>query len=216
MRARPPRPDAARVRKQPRQARAQATVDAIVEATGQVLVSTGYGGLTTNHVAERAGVSIGTLYQYFRNKDALIGALIDRELERHFQIVSPWLASLPSAPLEETVRRYVRATLDRHVDHGELVKALYAQADRVGHMELTRLWLARLEPIVEAGIRLRPELALPAPALTAGLLCRAVHHGIEMALDQRRALLSDPRFAEELACLICAFLTAPRRPADPP
>lgn len=204
------------MRKQPRQARAQATVDALIEATAQVLVEDGYSSLTTNHVAERAGASIGTLYQYFRNKDELIGALIDRELEHHFVVIAPWLASLPEAPLEETVRRYVRATLDRHLADTGLVQALYAQADRVGHMQLTRLWLARIEPLVATGIRLRPELDLPAPALTAALLCRAVHHGIELALQGRRALLCDPVFAEELACLICSFLQAPRRAAPSP
>lgn len=204
------------MRKQPRQARARATVDAIIEATAQVLVADGYVGLTTNHVADRAGTSIGTLYQYFRNKDELIEALIDRELERHLQIIIPWISSLPSAPLEETVRRYVRATLDRHVEQGELVRVLYDQADRVGHMALTRLWLGRLEPMIEAGIRLRPEFDLPAPAITAGLLCRAVHHGIEMALHGRRELLADPRFAEELACLICGFLRVPRQIGENP
>ncbi len=66
-------------RKQPSQARAQNTVEAIVEATARILEDDGHRGFTTNAVAERAGVSIGTLYQYFPNKDALVGALIGRE-----------------------------------------------------------------------------------------------------------------------------------------
>lgn len=196
-------------RRRPRQARAQATVDAIIEATAQVLLRDGYGGLTTNHVATRSGVSIGTLYQYFSNKDDLIGALIDRELERHFSVIAPWLTQQPAGSLETNVRTYIQATLARHVTQGELVRALYAQADRVGHSRLTSLWLTRLEPLAEAAIRSRG-LDLPDPALTAAMLCRAVHHNIEMAVRDRRTLIGEARFADELVCLICSFLQAQR------
>jgi AcrR family transcriptional regulator len=69
-------------RKQPRQARARHTVDAIIEASARILEADGHGGFTTNAVADLAGVSIGTLYQYFPDKDALMGALIFRETSR--------------------------------------------------------------------------------------------------------------------------------------
>ena len=68
-----------RFRKQPLQARSRETVGAIVEATARILEKDGHDGFTTNAVAERAGVSIGTLYQYFPDKEALLGALIARE-----------------------------------------------------------------------------------------------------------------------------------------
>ncbi len=69
----------ARPRKRPLQVRARQTVEAIVEATARILESQGHDRFTTNAVAERAGVSIGTLYQYFPDKEALVGALIARE-----------------------------------------------------------------------------------------------------------------------------------------
>jgi AcrR family transcriptional regulator len=69
----------ARPRKTPKQARSRATVDAIVEAAARILERQGGEGFSTNAVAERAGVSIGSLYQYYPTKDALIGALIVRE-----------------------------------------------------------------------------------------------------------------------------------------
>ena len=68
-------------RKRPRQARSKATVDTILAATARVLVKQGFDGLTTNAVAEAAGVSIGSLYQYFPNKEALVAALIERHVE---------------------------------------------------------------------------------------------------------------------------------------
>ena len=67
-------------RRRPRQARARATWDAIVEAAAQVLERDGLGGFNTSRVAERAGVSIGTLYQYFPDKQAILLAAAEREV----------------------------------------------------------------------------------------------------------------------------------------
>jgi AcrR family transcriptional regulator len=196
------------LRKRPRQARARATFDAIVEATAQVLVSEGYTGLSTNRVAERAGVSIGTLYQYFGNKDGLIDALIDRELERHFQMIAPWLMAHPEESLRGAVRRYVQQTLKRHAQHGPLVRALFIQADRSGHAELTARWLSRLEPLVEQAIRSYAPVGHP--AMTAAILCRAVHHSIEMAIRDRPHWMKEAAFGEELVSLIVGFLEGER------
>jgi AcrR family transcriptional regulator len=74
--------DETRGRRRPKQARSRATREAIVEATAQILERRGSEGLNTNAVAERAGVSIGTLYQYFADKQALLVAAARRELAR--------------------------------------------------------------------------------------------------------------------------------------
>lgn len=70
-----------KTRRNPKQARAQATVDAILEATFHILETDGLNKLTTNHIAERAGVSIGTLYQYFSDRDAILAAMGQRQAE---------------------------------------------------------------------------------------------------------------------------------------
>ena len=69
-------------RRKPKQARAQATVDSILEAAAQVLERTGPDGLNTNRVAERAGVSVGTLYQYFPDKETILLAVARRALDK--------------------------------------------------------------------------------------------------------------------------------------
>jgi AcrR family transcriptional regulator len=66
-------------RKLPLQERSTFTVEAITEATIQVLLSHGTDRLTTTRVAERAGVSVGTLYQYYPNKHSLMCALLERK-----------------------------------------------------------------------------------------------------------------------------------------
>lgn len=79
-------------RKQPRQARSRHAVAAILEAAARILARDGYAGLTTNKTAELAGVGIGSLYQYFPNKDALVLALHLRELGLHRVLEREWPA----------------------------------------------------------------------------------------------------------------------------
>ncbi len=96
-------------RKQPRQARAQATVSAILDGAVRVLEREGLDAATTTRVAEVAGVSVGTLYQYFAHRDAILDALQDREFERALALMQSVLSDdhLTRAP-RETVEQVVR------------------------------------------------------------------------------------------------------------
>lgn len=97
-----------RSRRNPKQARAQATVEAILDAAFQVLEARGAAGLTTNHVAERAGVSIGTLYQYFADKEAILAALGQRQAEAIRERIT---AILLESPQRGSMRAIVQAVL---------------------------------------------------------------------------------------------------------
>jgi AcrR family transcriptional regulator len=106
--------DAARPsRRLPVQQRAQRTAEAVLEAAAQILVQHGEAALTTNRIAERAGVSIGTLYQYFPDKQAIVGGLFDAERERVTQAIDAWLAEATAAgaPPEVVVRGVIRRML---------------------------------------------------------------------------------------------------------
>jgi AcrR family transcriptional regulator len=89
-------------RRDPGQARAQATVNAILEATVQVLNREGFDAATTTRIAEVAGVSIGSLYQYFSHRDAILTALQDREFKHALELMETALAdrNLGKTPLE--------------------------------------------------------------------------------------------------------------------
>ncbi|KAA9157025.1 helix-turn-helix transcriptional regulator, partial [Delftia sp. BR1] len=78
-------------RRQPVQARAQRTLEAIVQAAAQILVKEGEAALTTNRIAERAGVSIGTLYQYFPDKQAVLRAMVDGQRLAAVAAIEAWL-----------------------------------------------------------------------------------------------------------------------------
>jgi AcrR family transcriptional regulator len=104
-----PRKIAAAPRKAPRQARAQATVTAILEATIRILEREGMDAATTTRIAEVAGVSVGTLYQYFADRDAILDALQDREFERALALMGEVLSNenLTKSP-RETITAVVR------------------------------------------------------------------------------------------------------------
>src|ERR1700754_3162046 len=120
--------DGLRARKTPRQARSSATVAAIHEATFQVLLSDGIGRLTTTRVAERGGVSVGTMYQYFPHKQALLYAVLDEYLEHVGVAVEEACARHAGAPLAVMTDGLVQSYLDAKLRHMPGSLALYAVA----------------------------------------------------------------------------------------
>jgi len=115
----PPQP-----RKQPRQARSLATVEAILEAAARVLAERGYAATNTNLVAERAGVSVGSLYQYFPNKDSLITALHERHAAQMYAAIAAVLAAERPQGLQGHVQAMVRALLAAHRVEPDLHRVL--------------------------------------------------------------------------------------------
>ncbi|MGH8085088.1 MAG: TetR/AcrR family transcriptional regulator [Lysobacter sp.] len=122
-------------RKHASQERSRATVDTLVEATARILVSEGYDHASTNRIAEKAGVSIGSLYQYFPGKDALVAAVIDRHKEDVMHIVRGTLAEVDTLPVEAAVRRLVTVAIDAHRVDPELHRVLTEQLPRTGRLE---------------------------------------------------------------------------------
>lgn len=121
-------------RRRAKQARAQATVSAILEAAAQVLGRDGYARASTNRIAERAGVSVGSVYEYFRDKDELIDALIQQQLDALLaQLVAKPLD--PARPLEEVVRQLVFTAFHAQQRYGP---ELYRQLEHVPHAAFRR------------------------------------------------------------------------------
>ncbi len=111
-------------RKLPRQARSQHMVETILEATARVLAERGYAGTNTNLVAERAGVSVGSVYQYFPHKDSLISALHERHAAQMYAVVDKVLAGSSEGGLRVRLADMVRALLEAHRVEPELHKVL--------------------------------------------------------------------------------------------
>jgi AcrR family transcriptional regulator len=116
-------------RKQPRQKRAAATVDVVLEASARILQKEGLAGFNTNEVARVAGVSVGSLYQYFPTKEAILAEIVRRKRARLWEALSAELELAGEQDFQVTVRRLVEATLRHQAGNQGLARALdYAYA----------------------------------------------------------------------------------------
>ena len=138
-------------RRRPSQQRSRESVDVIIEASAQVLQEYGYKGATTNRIAERAGVSVGTLYQYFKNKDEIFDALIQQEGVRYLSALEDNIPGV-EVPLRQAIRNLLEAGYSQHplvmglrVAMRNLPSVAYAQRSRYLRRELHRLVVKFLE-----------------------------------------------------------------------
>ncbi len=126
------RKPATKPRKNASQDRSRATVDALIEATARILVTEGFDGASTNRIAEKTGVSVGSLYQYFPGKEALVVAVIDRHNREIMQVVRAALAEVASQPIKKGVRRLVAVAIEAHRIDPKLHRVLAEQIPRTG------------------------------------------------------------------------------------
>jgi AcrR family transcriptional regulator len=114
-------------RRRPRQWRARQTVEAILDAVVRVLKRKGVAAITTNHVAEVAGVSIGSVYQYFPDRRAIFVALHQRHIEEIDRMVESTLIEHAATPLDELMGAMVEAMIDAHTADPELYDLLLTE-----------------------------------------------------------------------------------------
>lgn len=122
-------------RKVASQERSRATVDALLEATARILVKEGFDKASTNRIAEVAGVSVGSLYQYFPGKEALVAAVIERHQQEITQTVRDELAEVWAQPVEKAMRILVAVAVKAHRVDPRLHHVLAEQIPRVGKLE---------------------------------------------------------------------------------
>ena len=196
-----------RPRRRPRQARAQVTVDAIVQATAQVLVAGGYDRASTNRIAQAAGVSIGSLYQYFPSKEALVAALATAHVGHMKETVQRVLGSSETAGLSEAARRVARALIAAYRVHPALHAVLCEEVPRVGGLEDVQAferWLAEQGRLrLEA---LRPHLRIGDVERAIFLLVHAVPGVIRAAVQSDPEGHADAQLADEIAELALRYL----------
>ncbi|WKE68422.1 TetR/AcrR family transcriptional regulator [Streptomyces sp. WP-1] len=120
-------------RRKPRQVRAELTRERILDAAAQVFAEHGYAAGTTNRIAEHARLSIGSLYQYFPNKDAILAELLVRHIDRGAWEGAEELELSPGS-LKETVRALVRDAIDHHRDDPQLLRIMIEEAPMSGEL----------------------------------------------------------------------------------
>jgi AcrR family transcriptional regulator len=202
-------------RKQPAQARAKATVRAILDATAQVLVEIGCDRATTNIIARRAGVSVGSLYQYFPNKEALVTALSERHMAEIATMLVGEVAALRGRPLPAAIRSLIEALLRAHAVEPELHRVLIEQVPRLSGFEQIASMDRMFVEIIRRELELRDEPLRPRDLeLAVFVLVHAVQGITHAAVLERPGALGDGRLAQEITDLVLRYLVgdAPREP----
>jgi AcrR family transcriptional regulator len=184
-------------------------VAAILEGAAQVFERRGYAAGTTDAIAERAGVSIGSLYQYFPNKDAILVALAERHLKEGFEVMGTLLAETSSRPpgLTPLLRRFVEAMMALHRREPRLHRVLFEEAPLPASL---RRGLARREEELASRVAdllaSHPDLELPDAALAGYVLVRTVEglvHGFILHPPER---IDVEEFTEEVVTLLYRYL----------
>jgi AcrR family transcriptional regulator len=195
------------------QERSRATVAALVDATARILATEGFDSANTNRIAEVAGVSVGSLYQYFPSKEALVVAVAERHSREIMQVVSGVLGDVMSLPLHEGVRKLIGAAIEAHRVDPELHRVLAEQIPRTGVLEdvggvnyeaheLFRSYLDRQS--AEMSVTDVDLAAFVCATSIEALAHNAVLHHEEMFRGDAIAKLID-----ETARLILGYLTGP-------
>jgi AcrR family transcriptional regulator len=121
-------------RKSASQKRSQVTVETLLDATARVLTREGYDRASTNRIAATAGVSVGSLYQYFPNKEALVAALVSRHSREMLQLLRNALKEMASRDIATVMHELVRAMVDAHLVDPALHRIFAEQVPRMGQL----------------------------------------------------------------------------------
>lgn len=192
-------------RKQPQQGRSRETVEAILQAATYLLVRTGYDAMTTNQIAERAGVNIASLYQYFPNKQAIVVELMQRHVAKTRTAMLPVLEHSRGASTGARIRLLVEAMAAEHAVDPKLHEIFTALGPQLG-----------FEPASDADATIAAERetwvremagTLADPELSLWVAQTAIHAVFHAAFAERPDVAASPALIAELVRLVTPFLS---------
>lgn len=197
-------------RKSPLQARSVVTVGALRAAAIQVLIHEGLSRCTTTRIAERAGASVGSLYQYYPNRDALLAAVLEQHLEGVAAAVERACQEHRGKPLSQMASAFVLAFLDAKLRNPRESKALYAVAEERGGAVLAARMRARIAAAVAAMLESARGARFEDPALVATIALGALVGPVQALLKEDATAQDKTRLERELVRLVTAYLQAHR------
>ena len=195
-------------RKTPIQARSTATVEAISEATIQVLLSHGAERLTTTRVAERAGVSVGSLYQYYPNKRSLLFAVLENHLNSVAARVEAACESACHKSLAEMTKEMVEAFVDAKMERAEISLALYRVSADVGGPALIKRVNQRLRTAAEAMLATASDTKSLADKFAVDIMISAMAGAMRSLLEAGPSPSTVRKAREQLVLLCRSYLAA--------
>lgn len=162
-------------------------MNSLLQATARILTKEGYDRASTNHIAAVAGVSVGSLYQYFPNKEALVAALIDRHSRKVMAAVREELAAAANLPLAKAIRQLVAVAVKAHRIDPALHRALSEQIPRVGKLENIEAFSRQNYVLFEDYLKAhRQELRITDPGLAAFVCVTSIEAVTHTAVLHRK------------------------------
>lgn len=195
-------------RKSPVQARSAASVDAILEATIQVLLSVGKEQLTTTKVALRAGVSVGTLYQYFPNKSALLQAALKRHLDEVTEAMERVCREQEGSPLQQMATALINSFLEAKMRDVKTSVALYSVSSDVDGAKIVQQMGVRSNKAIVGMLSTARQPLTKDPQLVASMLQSAMVGVSRRLLESASSEKQFETLRQELIFFVCAYLEA--------
>jgi len=200
--------DILKPRKSPVQARSVASVDAILKATIQVLLRLGKERLTTTNVALRAGVSVGTLYQYFPNKKALLQAALKRHLTDVAEAVEQVCEEQEGRTPRQMATAVITAYLDAKMKVAKTSSALYSVSSDVDGAKIVQQITTRFHKALVEMLRTASDPLATDPQLVASILLASMGGVVRILLESNNPEEQVDTLREELIFAACAYLDA--------
>lgn len=207
-------------RKTPRQQRSQATVSYVIDAAREILYEEGVEAVTTRRVSERSGVAVGSLYQYFPNRDAILARLVEEEVRRESRATQEYYASVRKLPLPEllacSIERLVQNERRMMAFGGDFYRRYsqhYQVAQRVGRERSADILDASTLTVDTSRLlkHHESEIGDTDTGLAAYLLARGIPAMLSSLVSENPRLLDSPQLSPMLARMAAA---AVHNPAD--
>jgi AcrR family transcriptional regulator len=199
------------VRRTPRQVRAQDTIEIIFEATARILQRQGRAALNTNYIAECAGISVGTLYQYFRNKEAILVAMARRELADDEARVITALTEPSKDGETDLLRLAIRVLIAPYCKRREARRVAFETLISEGLGDEMGNAVQKVAQKVGAeSHRLLPGRAAPVSPASLFVITRAVSGVLRAASQEQSPLLGTIEFEDELVKLVQSYFAEPQ------
>ncbi|MCX8278865.1 TetR/AcrR family transcriptional regulator [Phyllobacterium sp. 0TCS1.6C] len=201
-------PSSLKRRKSPQQRRATATLEAIYEATIQLLVKDGLSELTTTRVAERAGVSVGTLYQYFPNKQALIYAVNEVYLDALAEKIKTACTARRGDVMESMVENLIDTYWQAKTERADVTRALYRSVVEMDNEALISAFIARTDAAAVAMFASASDAPSTDPVLVTRVILTVIFGAVRNAFERAVAGPIDDGLRQQLRIMCVAYIRA--------
>lgn len=194
-------------RKQPNQERSRVTVDSIIRATAHILEREGFEKTSTNKIAEKAGVSIGSLYQYFPTKEAILSVMMENHVNKELEMINRILSEKKSHNLKETIHAIIFAAVESKRQQSRFTRIFAQKVFTLDKMDLLKRVDEKLiETFKQYLAPFEAQLRTENLDLSLQLIIQTIKLVPVALMFQNRQQLDDPRVVEELVHMAYQYI----------